>query len=124
MDIEKNIEFILSQQAEFVADIHLLQEGQRALQESQRATDERLNKLIDVVKNHGEGFLVVGAMYDRLAARLDDFVDRQGWLFEGQKSLLEAQARTEATVGRLADVLERFIDEVRRHVTGKDGHST
>ncbi len=87
------------------------------------APDERLNKLVDVVKNHEEGFLVVGAMHDRLAARLDDFVERQGWLFEGQRNLLEAQGPTEATVARLADILERFIDEVRRHVTGKDGHT-
>ncbi len=34
MDIEQTIEYILNQQAQFVADVHSLQEGQRALLQS------------------------------------------------------------------------------------------
>ncbi len=142
MDIENTMQFIVNQQAQFVADIHQLRESQRELQESQRELGIKVDKLHgnvlklhedvfklhEIVKHHNDAHIVTNAMVDRLAGHLEDFVERQGWFFDGHKLLLEAQQalfeaqlRTEATVEKLADKMEHFIDEVRRNVTGGNG---
>lgn len=128
MDLESTMQFIVNQQAQFVADIHQLQESQREL-------GIKVDKLHDIVKHHEDAHIVTNAMVSKLADHLEDFVERQGWLFDGHKQLLkaqqalfDAQLRTEAKVDMLADAqlateskLKSFIDEVRKNVSGGNG---
>src|SRR5437879_203260 len=117
MDIESTMQFIVNQQAQFVADIHQLQESQRELGLKVDKLSQNVDKLHgdvfklhEVVKEHGEYHIVTNAMVSKLGDHLEDFVERQGWLFDGHKQLLEAQQalfevqlRTEAKVEKLAD---------------------
>lgn len=121
MDIESTIQFIVNQQAQFVADIHSLQQSQRALADS-------VDKLHVIVTHHEDAHVVTYGMIEKLAGRVEDWVERQGWLFEGQKNLLQAQVRTDANVaeltkivGGLANKMDHFIDEVRKAITGWNG---
>lgn len=135
MDLESTMQFIVNQQAQFVADIHLLQESQREFGVKVDKLSERVDKLHDIVKHHEDAHIVTNAMVSKLADHLEDFVERQGWLFDGHKQLLEAQQalfdaqlRTEAKVEKLADAqlateskLKSFIDEVRKNIYGGNG---
>ncbi|HEV2352461.1 MAG TPA: hypothetical protein VG028_21705 [Terriglobia bacterium] len=121
MDIESTMQFIVNQQAQFVADIHLLQESQREFGVKVDKLSERVDKLHEIVKHHEDAHIVANAMVSKLADHLEDFVKRQGWLFDGHKLLLEAQLRTEAKVEKLADKMDHFIDEVRKNITGGNG---
>ncbi len=128
MDIEGTIQYIINQQAEFVANMH-------SLEQAQRVQGERIDKLYEIVMHHEDAHVVTYGMIDKLAARLGDVVERQGWLFEGhrlltesqqrltesQQRLTEAQTRTDAKVDKLADKIDRFIDEVRKNATGRNG---
>lgn len=128
MDLESTMQFIVNQQAQFVADIHQLQESQRELGIKVDKLHENVFKLHEIVKHHEDAHVVTNAMVSKLADHLEDFVERQGWLFDGHKQLLEAQQalfdaqlRTEAKVEKLADKMDHFIDEVRKNVSGGNG---
>src|SRR5437773_7608363 len=125
MDIESTMQFIINQQAQFVADIHQLRESQRELQENQKNLQENQKelqeiqkdvqgsqkdlqesqkdlgmkvdklhanvfKLHEVVKQHNDAHVVTNATVSKLADHLEDFAERQGWLFDGHKQLFEA----------------------------------
>ena len=120
-DIDGTIQYIINQQAEFVANMH-------SLEQAQRLQGERIDKLYEIVMHHEDAHVVTYGMIDKLAARLEGFVERQGWFFDSHKLLLEsqqrlseAQIRTETKVDKLADKIDRFIDEVRKNVTGRNG---
>ncbi len=124
MDIEGTIQFIIGQQGQFVADIHLLQQSQSTIAAQVERLADKVDKLADVVKNHDDGFYVQSATINRLEDHLEDYIERQGWLFEGHKQLTEkldrladSQQRTDATVGKLVAAVEDFI---RRY--GHNGH--
>ena len=135
MDIDNTMQFIVNQQAQFVADIHLLQDSQRELGVKVDKISERVDKLHEIVKHHDDAHIVANAIVSKLADHLEDFVERQGWLFVGHKQLLEAQQalfdaqlRTESKVEKLADAqldteskLKSFIDEVRKNISGGNG---
>ena len=121
MDMESTMQFIVNQQAQFVADIHLLQESQREFGVKVDKLSERVDKLHEIVKHHEDAHIVTNSMVSKLADHLENFVERQGWLFDGHKLLLEAQLRTEAKVEKLADKMDHFIDAVRKNVSGGNG---
>ncbi|HEV2233653.1 MAG TPA: hypothetical protein VGV68_09660 [Terriglobia bacterium] len=121
MDLENTMQFIVNQQAQFVANIHLLQESQRDLGVKVDKLSERVDKLHEIVKHHDDAHIVANAIVSKLADHLEDFVERQGWFFDGHKQLLEAQVRTETNVEKLADKIDHFIDEVRKNISGGNG---
>lgn len=121
MDLENTMQFIVNQQAQFVANIHLLQESQRDLGVKVDKLSERVDKLHEIVKHHDDAHIVRNAIVSKLADHLEDFVERQGWLFDGHKQLLEAQVRRETNVEKLADKIDHFIDEVRKNISGGNG---
>ena len=121
MEIEGTIQFIVNQQAQFVADIHSLQQSQRELQEGQREIQkgqkqlgETVAKLTEVVRNHEDAHVVTAGMISKLTNTLTDYVERQGWLFDAQK-------RTETTLGKFIDKMDGFIDEMRRNQEDRNG---
>ncbi|HLY60108.1 MAG TPA: hypothetical protein VKV95_05035 [Terriglobia bacterium] len=95
----------------------------------------KIDKLHVVVKRHDEAHIGTNAIVTKLADHLEDFVERQSWLFDGHKHLLEAQqalfyaqVRTEPKVEKLAQAqldteskLKSFIDKVRQNVSGGNG---
>jgi len=121
MNIGETTQFIVNQQAQNVADIHSLQELQREL-------GLKIDKLHETVKQHEDHHIVTGEMVAKLATWQEDdseridwlfeshkkLVEKQDWLMEGHRKLVEAHLRTESK-------LERFIDEVRKNVTGGNG---
>jgi hypothetical protein len=114
MDIEGTIQFIVNQQAQFVADIHTLQ-----LRMDQLTTDvEKLHNVVkrheELLQHHEDAHVVTYGMISKLTGVVTDHVERQSWLFD-------AHRRTEEKLDRLIDKLDGFIDEVRRGLTGRNG---
>ena len=107
MDIEGTIQFIINQQAQFVADIHSLQ-----VRGDKLTAD--VEKLHDIVKHHEDTHVVTYGMISKLTDVVTDHVERQTWLFDGHK-------RTEEKLDRLITKMDGFIDEVRRGLTGRNG---
>ncbi|MGH9431485.1 MAG: hypothetical protein ACRD3T_08065 [Terriglobia bacterium] len=130
MNIEGTIQFIINQQAQFVADIHSFQEGLRGLQENVRLVQEShrqletqvgklttsTDKLYEIVSHHEDAHVVTSGMISKLASALIDYVDRQGWLFD-------AHQRAEAKLDKFIDKMDGFIDEMRRNFQGRNGRS-
>lgn len=84
-EIEKRIEFIIEQQAQFTSDI-------QQLRESQAQTDQLLNRLASVTL---EGFKDVNAKIDALV--------------DSHIRLSEAQGRTDETLRNLIAVTDRYF---------------
>ena len=100
-EMEKKIEFIIEQQAQFTADIQILREVQ-AIQ----AADSRLLK--DAVMT------VVG-----LVGKLAEAQERTEAKLDARfTELAEAQTRTDAKVAEVAESLNIFINVVERHISG------
>lgn len=142
MDIDGTIQFIINQQAQFVADIHLLQQSQRELgirvdnltghMEKLTGTVEKLTGTVEeltgtvgtlaamvakvqtVLIDHKDAFIVTEGMISKVASTLTDHVERQGWLFD-------AHQRTEAKLDTFVGKMDGFIDEMRRNFEGRNG---
>lgn len=121
MDIEGTIQFIINQQAQFVADIHTLQESQRQLGvrvDKLTADVEKLHEIVmhheELLQHHEDGHIVTYGMIEKLTGVVTGHVEHQTWLFD-------AQRRTEEKLDRLIDKMDGFIDEVRRGLTGRNG---
>ena len=114
MDMEGTIQFIVNQQAQFVADIHTLQESQRQLGVRVDNLTADVEKLREVVMHHEDAHIVTYGMIEKLTGVVTDHVERQSWLFD-------AQRRTEEKLDRLISKIDSFIDEVRRGMTGRNG---
>jgi ElaB/YqjD/DUF883 family membrane-anchored ribosome-binding protein len=84
-EIEKRIEFIIEQQAQFTSDI-------QQLRESQAQTDQLLNRLASVTL---EGFKDVNAKIDALV--------------DSHIRLSESQARTDESLRNLIAVTDRYF---------------
>ena len=135
MDIEGTIQFIHNQQAQNVADIHQLQVSQKESSAKFDKLSEKIDKLHEdvgtlheIVKKHEDYHIVTGEMMAKLASWQEDYPERQDWLFEGHKKLIDLQFRTDAKVDKLVGAqlateskLKSFIDEVRKNVPGGNG---
>jgi flagellar basal body rod protein FlgG len=93
-ELEKRMEFIIEQQAQFTVDIDKLREGLQELRESQTKTDQLVNRLAAVTL---EGFKDVNA-------KLDALVDSQIRLSEGQ-------SRTDEALKSLIAVVDRYLSD-------------
>lgn len=99
-EFEKNMEFIVEQQAQFAGDIHQLRELQAQLQVAQAQTEQVVARLANVTL---EGFKDVNA---KIAALVDS-----------QIRLTESQSRTDGNLRNLIAVADRYFSE------GRDGNS-
>ncbi|HEX8163509.1 MAG TPA: hypothetical protein VF538_16685 [Pyrinomonadaceae bacterium] len=86
-EIEKRMEFIIEQQAQFASDI-------QQLRESQAQTDHLLNRLASITL---EGFKDVNAKIDALV--------------DSHIRMSEAQARTDESLRNLIAVTDRYFRE-------------
>jgi chromosome segregation ATPase len=97
--IQRQIEFIIEQQAKFTTDIAELKEGMVELKESQQRTTEHISNLADAVLS------------------LTNIVEKQG----DQIAALAAQGKeTDARLNTLIDIVERHITSAKAH-EGEEG---
>lgn len=97
-EVEKRIEFIIQQQAQFASDIQILREGQSHLTDA-------LMTVVGIVGKLAETQERSDARLAELAAHAD----------EKFAELAEAQARTDDRLNVLIDVVEKFVS--------RNGHS-
>lgn len=104
-DIERKMNFILEQQAQFASDIQRLQESQARTEEVVAHTSEIVAQTADTVGQ-------VGEIVTRLAN-----VTHVGFTETNAKlnALVDAQIRTEENVARTNQNLTDFIAVVDRH---------
>ncbi|HXR34563.1 MAG TPA: hypothetical protein VN754_01365 [Candidatus Binataceae bacterium] len=131
MDLEGTMQFIVNQQAQFVADMHLLQESQRELGIKVDKIGEKVDRLHEIVNKHDDYHIVTAKMMEKLSNWQEDYSERHDWLAEGYKKLIDLQFRTDAKLEKLIEAqaeteskLKSFIDEVRRNVSGGNGRKT
>lgn len=96
-EMERTMQFILEQQAQFSTDIQQLKETSGELLKSQMDLTQSLGTLVGIVGQIAEA---------------------QVQLSEAQTQLANAHKRTENTVAELADRVNVFIAVVERHITG------
>ena len=127
---QRQFDFILSQQAQFAADIQKLQESQSKMVEAQTETIQIVNRLAAVTV---EGFKQTNAKIDalidaqtRTEERLDKVVEAQAHTDQRLDVLINTQIRTEEALTKLAKAqthtehrLDALIDIVREGRNGK-----
>ncbi len=130
-NIEKRIEFIIEQQAQFTSDMNLLKDSQtqltarvdrlacqvEALAEIQAQAETRLSRV-------EESFVLLVQMARITDERLDNLSEKMGMLTEAQArtdnklaDLAEAQTHTDERLNTLINVIERYISK------GSNGNS-
>jgi uncharacterized phage infection (PIP) family protein YhgE len=98
-ELDKRMEFIIEQQAQFTVNIEQLREGLQELRESQLATNQIVNRLAAVTL---EGFKDVSAKID---------------------ALVDAQLRADANLNTMNDALHNVIAVVDRYFRGRNGNA-
>jgi septal ring factor EnvC (AmiA/AmiB activator) len=99
-ELEKKIEFIVEQQAQFTADI-------QKLQESQARTDQIVNRLATATLNR----------FEATDKQVDDIDERIS-------ALVDSQVRTEGNVKKTDENLRNLIAVVDRYFSeGRNGSS-
>ncbi len=100
-ELERQIEFIIGQQAQFAADMQQLRESMQQLNESQARTDQLVNRLAAATL---EGFKDVNA-------KIDALVDSHIRLADAQQKLSETQAQMQEQVKNILAVMDRYFRE-------------
>jgi septal ring factor EnvC (AmiA/AmiB activator) len=99
-ELEKKIEFIVEQQAQFTADI-------QKLQEAQARTDQIVNRLATATLNR----------FETTDKRVDDIDDRISALVNSQVRTEENVKKTDENLRNLIAVVDRYFHE------GRNGNS-
>ncbi|OLE54253.1 MAG: hypothetical protein AUG51_09095 [Acidobacteria bacterium 13_1_20CM_3_53_8] len=99
-ELEKKIEFIVEQQAQFTADI-------QKLQEAQARTDQTVNRLATATLNR----------FEATDKRTDDIDERISALVDSQVRTEENVKKTDENLRNLIAVVDRYFSE------GRNGHS-
>jgi chromosome segregation ATPase len=107
-EMQKKMEFIIEQQAQFAADIQLLRETQAA--DSKRITG-LMDALTTVVGIIGK----LSASQERTDARVAEVAASVNSLAGAQANLAEAQANTDERLNTLIGIIERYFSD------GSDG---
>ena len=93
-ELEKKIEFIVEQQAQFTADI-------QKLQEAQARTDQIVNRLATATLNR----------FEATDKRVDDIDERISALVDSQVSTEENVKKTDENLRNLIAVVDRYFSK-------------
>jgi predicted fused transcriptional regulator/phosphomethylpyrimidine kinase len=96
-EMQKKMEFILEQQAQFAVNIDVLRENVSLLAESQRRTDATVANMARMQTHMNEVVAAVAEAQQRTEEKVAE--------------LLESQARTDDRLNTLINVVERHISE-------------
>lgn len=108
-ELDRKMEFIVQQQAQFVADIQVMREVHDQDVELLKETDRKLSNAIASAAEVLNGLAIAQA---RNEAKLADSNAR----------LAESNARVDAKLAELSDRLNVFIGVVERHISGNGNH--
>lgn len=118
-EINRKLEFIIEQQAQFVADIHSLREVQAAdsafMRESYRTLTGAVTTIVDLVGKLAQA-------QERTDARLAELAVAQARTDAKVAELAEAQARTDKRLAQTDEHLNIFINVVERYISRNGGH--
>lgn len=103
-EMQRKMEFIVEQQAQFTTDIQKMQEAQVQLQEAQAKTENVMlrlaNALVTVTERQGELASEVSTMQKKTQIQID--------------ALAERGKETDERLNALINTVERYISEERR----------
>src|SRR3989442_15849248 len=99
-DMQRTIDFILNQQAQFATNIQLLRETQTQLVISQGKAEARMDRIEEVV-------LRSVVVIERLADAMDRTDGSVAEIAGSVAAIADAQAQTEASIRKLADAQAR-----------------
>jgi hypothetical protein len=112
-ELQRKIEFIIEQQAQFTGDMQLLKESQvrltakvDTLTEIQANSETRLGRVED-------SFVLLVQMAKLTDERLDILTNKTDTLSEKMEALAEAQRHTDERLNTFIEILERYISEGR-----------
>ena len=114
-EIERKMNFIVEQQAQFAADI-------QQLQESQGRTDRVVSRTAEVVAEMGEVVtrlaVVTHAGFNDVNAKIDALVDAQ---MRAEEHLTRTEATLSQSIAQTNENLNRLIMKVDRYRSGREG---
>ena len=120
---QRQFDFILNQQAKFAADIQKLQESQRKLQESQEKLQESQAEMVQIINRLAavtvEGFKQTNTKIDALIDAQTRTEETLGKVIEVQTQLVAAQVRLTEAQAHTEQRLDALIDIVREGRNGK-----
>ena len=137
-EIERKMNFIVEQQAQFASDIQLLQESQSRTEqvvarnvEAVAYTVEAVAQTVEVVAQTAESVTKVGDVVTRLAnvmhegfaevdAKINALIDAQIRTEENLARTDANVARTDANVARTDANLNKLTSDVDRYLRGKN----
>jgi hypothetical protein len=118
-EINRKLEFIIEQQAQFVADIHSLREAQAADSAFMRESYHTLTGAVTTIVN------VVGQLAEaqqRTDAKLAELVEAQARTDARVAELTEALARTDERLAQTDERLNIFINVVEKYISRNGGN--
>jgi hypothetical protein len=107
-DLEKKMEFIIEQQAQFTVDIQVLREVQAIQAADSKLLKDAVMTIVGLIGKLAEA-------QERTQARVTEFQAHAETRFA---ALAEAQTHTNATVAEVAERLNIFINVVERYISG------
>jgi hypothetical protein len=117
-EMDRKMEFIVQQQAQFVADIQVMREVHDRDVALLKETDRKLSNAIASAAEVLNGLAIAQA---RNEAKL---ADNDARLAESNARLAESNARVDAKLAELSDRLNVFISVVERHISGNGNHGS
>ena len=109
-ELNKKMEFIVEQQAQFTADIQVMREVRDVDVKLLKEQDRKLSDAIATAAELVGGLAVAQVRLTETQARTD-------------VRLAESQARTDAKFVEFSDRLNIFIGVVERHIAGNGGNN-
>jgi hypothetical protein len=106
-EMQKKMEFIIEQQAQFAVNIDVLRENMNLLAQAQKRTEETVGNMARMQTHMNEVVAAVAEAQQRTEEKVAE--------------LIESQTRTDRKMADTDDRLNTLIDVVERHIS--EGHS-
>jgi peptidoglycan hydrolase CwlO-like protein len=112
-EMQRKMEFIVNQQAQFATDVQKLQESQAELVKKHNHLTDAMTTVVGLVGKLAESHEQLAAEQKRMAAE---------WA-EQRKELAAAHAETDERLNAFISVVERYISERRNGQNGQGQNS-